>query len=122
MEKKLTLKEALILSIKKWEFYSNLEGDLSFYNLQKGLIKKIPELERLYAYCGLCEFYLNGNNPDCEKCLLYKENNKLTCDSDGSLYEIWTSSDRQPKNALKILEILKTHLANIESIEKRWKD
>lgn len=48
---KLTKKEAVELSIKKWEFLvENPEGDP---------LDKYPELEELIAKCGLCEKYFN---------------------------------------------------------------
>jgi hypothetical protein len=68
LEKKLTLKEAIDLSIKKWEWIVSHNGKMDTTEL----LKDIPELKLKTnlgdAYCGLCKYF--DNSGDCHGCPL----------------------------------------------------
>lgn len=96
MKNKITLKEALDLSILKWEWiidrngYTQGERGKSIYDIY-------PEIAELENGCGLCELYIDFNNETCKGCPLDFINNKdkewAGCEKKGHPYRAWRTTD-----------------------------
>ena len=108
---KLTKKEAVELSIKKWEWIVENDGIL----VSILLYEKIPKLSVLISGCGLCEKYIktdDNHHYSCYKCPIIsndynpKEEN-LGCRTKGHVWNKWTHKQTK-KNAQKVLDLIKS--------------
>jgi hypothetical protein len=103
---KITLKEAIDLSIKKWELAVKNGGDLKYNEM----VKVIPEIENKMGgqSCGLCHYY----NDRCRDCILYKHGRDCILYKHGSachpFYESWNGSagDDKLEYAVKLLNVI----------------
>lgn len=109
LTKKLTKKQAVELSIKKWEYIVSNKGH---YNSDE-LDYAIPELKKVKFHCGLCEKYLiNDDYYDCVKCPLFIEYenpnyDQLGCTQTEHPFNIWID-DESIENAQAVLDLIKS--------------
>lgn len=112
----ITRREAIKLSIKKWEWIEIHCNDYSFKHINSDgygyLIQCIPELEDLNSHCGLCELYLNPGSQKkyCTGCPFKK--GELTCFDNGHIYQSWNRRDKYDAHIIanQIKTILKKKL------------
>ena len=103
---KLNTKKALELSIEKWEWIANNNGD------QEGLSKALPHLKKLWAECGLCEKYHKRITKleHCKNCPLNTKD-KGYCMSPNHPYGIWCENETKA-NAKAVLNLIKQKYAS----------
>ena len=112
MNEQLSFEEAKILSIIKWtRIVELLENDNSISNMAIiDILKQMPELSELDAYCGFCERYVKNLSfkKGCVICEFGIETGY--CISDFSLFSNYTESFGYIKlrYAKQILEIIKS--------------
>ncbi len=113
---KITLTEAVNLSILKWDWIIKNNGDDYIDNTDgtTTVSDAIPELKNLSHDCGLCE-YANQRDPDfyafsksCKECPLYKNN---ACGKKNSDWIKWFGNIQTAakiRNATNILNKIKS--------------
>jgi hypothetical protein len=109
--KKLTLEEAKALSIKKWEFIVDHNGDED----EDLMFKDFPELQNLKNDCALCELFYDTKDVGlycCAGCPIrpniddYDDTQNTGCYQKIHPYYIWSSISTQ-ENAQKVLDLIK---------------
>lgn len=96
----ITFAEAKKLSILKWEFIYNHDGN------SERLLNTIPELKNLYNNCGFCHLYKFNKDNDkfsCGKCPIIV--GTLICIDDMHPFSIWTNNNTK-QNAKNVLDII----------------
>ena len=109
----LTLKKAVEISLKKWEYIVENNGSLNF------LTTNIPELKYLVGTCGLCQLCSDTNNCNniYHECYYIKNGieydcpliiNGTTCGMEGydHPWHNW-QKNRTKKNAQAVLNLIK---------------
>ena len=108
MKYKLTLKEAVELSIKKWTFLSEYKYTSDTYSdlLESDMFAKYPELIELKDYCCLCEKYklIGMGFHRCKLCELATLD--ASCFHGVSAYAKWDNDNNQ-ENATAVLNLIK---------------
>jgi len=101
-----TIKEAVRLSIIKWEWVVKNKGKSYYYDKNNELIEPEDEFPILYELnheCGLCEFQLQQHSgfktysDYCKPCPLYKVNG---CGKTGSDWSKWHKEDKDDGDPL----------------------
>ena len=135
MKKVLTKKHALELSVKKWQYIVENDGDYYYDEL----ISKYPELRNLKANCGLCEKYANklgGKYNHCFGCPLLIPNDnydysKMGCCQIQHPFLHYFFYKNTKENAQKVLDMLiiasvndenKRLRRNKKEIAEHWKE
>ena len=100
----MTKKEAIELSIKKWEWIAENPEFCA-----DNLLMAVPEVKGLVHYCGLCEKYLKEDYScvpsDCEGCPLAEIDK--SCFDDNSAFAISANIETR-ENALIVLNLIKS--------------
>lgn len=109
----MNLIEAIEISIVKWKFMEKQENTSTkqMYHL---LIEAHPEMVKLVANCGLCEYY--GN--ECHDCVLAESD--TSCKNGESLYQAWEAqpgSKTAKAMRVKLEKILENELK--EKMERK---
>jgi len=89
----LTLKEAKVLSEKKWQAIVDNDGD--DYKIEE----LVPEVSGLYNECPMCEFVIKQNGLFCFSCIYHNTACELS-------YSDWTSH-KSKKTAQAVLDEIK---------------
>lgn len=87
--KKLTFEEAKKLSVQKWEYIVNNNGQ------KKGLKNVIPGVKKMFNKCPMCAYHFIQQDGSCVDCIY-----DLTCNT---FYQTW-NKDRTKENAQVVLE------------------
>lgn len=111
--KKLTLKQAYKLSVKKWECIVANNGNDSW------LIIELPELDKLEAGCGYCHYFIRLHPElQCNKCPIgFKTcKNALHCTSLKHPYRRWCINPNK-ETAQAVLQRILDNKPNFETDE-----
>ena len=110
-----TEKDALLLSIEKWQFISNYYESGEIELLSDGGI----------LTCGCCMLFFNPNGRrNCENCPIYNKTGKQFCWSTpyDSYAEIVDNYDCEEKRDFDVEEILKHAKAELKFLQDLYKE
>jgi hypothetical protein len=109
--KKLTKKQAIELSIKKWEYIVGRNGRVRCIDI----ISDLPDLAELNNYCGLCEKYMNTSGAafgvekciKCPLCISTQKRHHLGCNQPDHPFENWDNYETK-EYAQAVLDLIKS--------------
>lgn len=109
-EEQISLKEAVRLSLIKWEILA--KEDERTYSQKYHEISHHPELMGISNNCGFCERHsiesVEVHDLDCHSCELGKIMGGI-CKSSNSLYHLWNNyHKRSTEAAQKLVDVIKS--------------
>lgn len=107
----MTLRKAKELSQKHWEMRVRYLREKKRHPTDKEILEEMPELKSVFAFCGLCHYYIVETGKGCSSCRLAKKLGHDCLKSD-SYYRkanpLMSGHTEALKYAEKLLEAIKS--------------